>query len=388
MKIPTSNPCTIFYLDTSSCIGGAERSLLDLIERLDHSRFKPVVACPADGPLPQILKERGVEVHSCRFSGLGTPIRFLPEFFALKRFGLESHAVLIHGNSTLSVKHALFLGEILGIPNVVHVRDEMTDSNFFHRTWLRHSGCVVAISDAVRQALTHTVKPDCLKRIYNGIDTTRFHPGVDGSEVRREWQWPENTPVVGMVGRFSFEKGTNIFLEAASRIIHEFPQVRFIIVGDVVFSKNRMFKEKTLEKLHSLGLQDCVRLAGHREDVERLMAGMEILVVPSNREAFGRVAAEGGACGKPVVATSVGGLPEIVLDGETGIIVPPEDPDTMSTAVLRLLGDEQLRRTMGIKARERICRFFDVSKTVKEIEFLYDRLLCNMQSPLAVDPQW
>lgn len=371
----TSNPQTILYLNTSSCIGGAERSLLDLLEGIDLSRFRPVVACPDDGPLVQILRERGIGICCCNFSGLGTPTRFFSELLNLRRFAREYNVALIHGNSTLSVKHAMFLGRVLGVPSVAHVRDEIPPGASFYRLWLRYSDCVIAISDAAKKALINTVPPATLKRIYNGIDTKRFRPDLNRFDARREWQWPENTPIVGMVGRFSFEKGANTFLGAAFQVSLELPEVRFILVGDVVFSKNRIFKEEAIETAQRLHLLDRIKFVGEREDVETLMAGMDILIVPSTREAFGRVAAEAGACGKPVVATEVGGLPEIVMDGETGILVPPEDCDAMSAAILRLLQDEDLRRTMGIKARERICRFFDIRRTIDEIENIYRTLL-------------
>jgi len=369
------NVYSILYLNAGSQLGGAERSLIDLLKGLDRSRFRPLVACPDNGPLAQILRERGIGIYCCNFSGLSTPTRFFSELLNLRRFARERNVALIHGNSTLSVKHAMFLGWILGVPSVVHVRDEIPPGASFYRLWLRYSDCVIAVSDAVKKALINTVIPAALKRIYNGIDTKRFRPDLNGFDARREWQWPENTPIVGMVGRFSFEKGATTFLGAVFQASLEFPEVRFILVGDVVFSKNRKFKKGAIETAQRLQLLDRIKFVGEREDVETLMAGMDILVVPSTREAFGRVAAEAGACGKPVVATAVGGLPEIVMDGETGILVPPEDCDAMSAAILRLLRDEGLRRTMGIKARERICRFFDIRRTIDEIENLYDTLL-------------
>lgn len=371
----TSPPHTILYLNTSSSIGGAERSLLDLLTGMDRSRFCPVVACPDDGPLTHALNEKGVEVHSCGFSGLSTPFRFFSELLNLRRFSRERNVVLIHGNSTLAVKHTIFLGRVLGVPSVVHVRDEIPPGASFYRLWLCYSDCVIAISDAVKMALINTVTPAALKRIYNGINTERFRPDLNGFDARLEWQWPEKTPVVGMVGRFSFEKGVKTFIVAASQVVHEFPAARFILVGDVVFSKNRRFKEEAIATAHRLHLPDRIKFVGERENVETLMAGMDILIVPSTREAFGRVAAEAGACGKPVVATAVGGLSEIVKDGETGILVPPEDCNAMAAAILKLLKDEGLRRTMGIKARERICKLFDIRRTIDEIENLYRTLL-------------
>ncbi len=365
---------TIFYINAGARIGGAERSLLDLMKYLDRSRFLPVVACPDDGPLGGRILEMGIEVCYFNPAGLRTPGQFLNQLLKLRRFALVHGAAVVHGSSTLSAKHAALLGKLLGIPSVVHVRDQLPPGFSVYFIWLRMADRVIAISRAVlRRVQDAAVARAGL--IYNGIDAERFARPGDGAELRSEYGLTRNTPVVGMVGRFSFEKGVPDFLESAALVSRDIPEARFMIAGDAVFPGNRPLQDEAVKLAGNPLLRERVIFTGEREDIEALYAALDVVIVPSRREGFGRVAAEAGAAGKPVVATAVGGLPEIIADGETGILVPPRNPAAMAAAVIGLLRDGDLRRAMGGKARKRVGDFFDIRRTAAETENLYLSLL-------------
>lgn len=371
----TLTPKTILYLNTSSCIGGAERSLLEILQFIDKFKIHPIIACPTEGVLPSRIREMGIDIHFSRFESLRNPVKFISEIRELQIFAQNNDVSLIHSNSTLSAKHAMFLGKILKVPTVAHIRDFVPATDLFFRIWLYFIDRVVAISKSVERSLRHPCIPNCTQLIYNGVDTERFVPSHDAAAIRRLLDLPSDNLLVGTIGRFGADKGMASFVDAAHLILQEFPHVRFVVVGDAVFSENIHYQDEAVQKIMDLHIKDHVLCMGNREDVHEIMAALDIIVVPSLREPFGRVAAEAGACGKPVVASAVGGLAEIVRDSETGILVPPDDPIAMSSAILRLLHSEELRRTMGIKARERICKLFDIRRTVNEIENLYSSLL-------------
>jgi glycosyltransferase involved in cell wall biosynthesis len=182
--------------------------------------------------------------------------------------------------------------------------------------------------------------------IYNGIDIKRF-PG-DGKKVRAELRIAQQVPLVGFVGRMDEIKGPDRFVEAAKKIKAAYPQIHFVMVGD------GPMKEK-LTKM-AQGISD-LHFVGYREDIPDLIAALDIMLIPSLNDGFNLAAVEAMASGKPLVATCVGGLPEVV--GEGGILVESGDTERMSQEAVTLLNSSRLRKEMGAKGRKRTEVFFD-----------------------------
>ena len=373
---PHTRKTSILYLNVGSRLGGAERSLLDVLTFIDKGRFRPLVACP-EGPLSDRLREMGISVRQTRFEPLRSPAKFIRELHGLHGYALENAVDIIHSNSTLSIKHAMFLGKSLRIPSVAHIRDcvTKTESGWAFFTWLYFVDRVVAISRSVAQALPYSRTLHHTQVIYNGIDTQKFVPVSDAAAIRSRLGLPPNALVIGTVGRFGAEKGMSYFVEAAHLLLRQFPHLRFLMVGGAVFPENVRYQDEAIKKIRELHLEDRLLCTGDREDIQEVMNALDIVVVPSLREGFGRVAAEAGACGKPVIATHVGGLSEVIDDARTGILVPPADAQALSNAIGALVGNEARRMEMGSKARRHVCEFFDVRRTVREVESLYGSLL-------------
>jgi glycosyltransferase involved in cell wall biosynthesis len=203
-----------------------------------------------------------------------------------------------------------------------------------------------------------------------------FNPRRDGTTVRAELGLGPGVPLIGVVGRIAHWKGHKLFLHAAARVRESLPETRFLIVGDAVTSGDHRLKEELFQLVQVLGLEEAVIFTGVRSDVPEVMAALNILVLPSELpEPLGRVVLEAMATARPVVATRQGGPLEIVVDGETGYLVPPRDPQLMAEAILSLLQAPERARMMGRAGRTRCEQRFTVERTCRDIVHVYEAIL-------------
>jgi len=205
--------------------------------------------------------------------------------------------------------------------------------------------------------------------IHSGIDLIHFRSvQVNPAVKRKELGLPPEGPIIGTLGRLVPIKGQEWLLKAAPRVLAEFPQACFVIIGD-----GPMLGE--LRQLTSqLGIGLRVVFLGAREDVPECLAALDLFVLPSLNEGMGRALLEAMAVGCPVVATCVGGIPDIVADGATGLLVPPRDDRALAEAILTLLRDRSRRAAYGEAARRHVDGRFDVKTMVRSIEWLYDEV--------------
>jgi len=205
--------------------------------------------------------------------------------------------------------------------------------------------------------------------VYCGIDLTRFLScQIDVEAGRKKWQIAKDDLVVGMVSRLVPIKGVEYFIRAIPEIKKEMPRVKFLIVGDGPLKEG-------LEKLaENLGVGREIIFTGNRNDIPDFMAIFDVYVLTSLNEGLGRTLIEAMASGKCAVATRVGGVAEIVIDGETGILVEPKDPLGLKKAIVKLLTNKDLRDKMGNKAKERAKALFGVDTMIEKTEKLYQEL--------------
>jgi len=202
-----------------------------------------------------------------------------------------------------------------------------------------------------------------------GVDTGRFHPDVSGAAVRRELGM-ETASLVGLVANIRGSKGHNVFLDAARRVLTARPAARFLIVGDGVgFDDVR-------RRVHDLGLTSHVVMTGFRRDVPEVMAALDVLVLPSTRsEATSQVIPQALAVGTPVVATAVGGIPEIVKDGVTGRLVPPGEPAALAAAIEDMLTDVGRAHAMAHAGQALVRERFTVDAMMVATTTVYASLM-------------
>ncbi|TLY36745.1 MAG: glycosyltransferase family 4 protein [Nitrospirae bacterium] len=230
---------------------------------------------------------------------------------------------------------------------------------------------IVTLTDrgAEEHVRLHIAGMEKFVTIHSGIDLAHFRSvQVDPAVKRKELGLPPDGAIVGTVGRLVPIKGLEWLLKAAPQVLAQFPQACFVIIGDgPLLGELRQLTSK-------LGIGLRVVFLGAREDVPECLAALDLFVLPSLNEGMGRVLLEAMAVGCPVVATRVGGIPDIVADGTTGLLVPPRDERALAEAILTLLRDRSRRAAYGEAARRHIDGRFDVETMVRSVERLYDEV--------------
>ena len=228
---------------------------------------------------------------------------------------------------------------------------------------------VLTVIEKMDMLKYHICASDKIEVFHSGMDFSGFEKrGVDIVKSRSEFGIGAGDYVVGMIGRLEGIKGFEYFIDSAKIVLSSIPNTRFLIVGD------GSLRSSLEERSRHLGIEDKVIFTGWREDIPQIISVLDVLVLASLNEAVGRVLLEAGVAGKPAVATAVGGIPEIVKDGETGILVPPKDPERIAAAVTGPLKDARKRYAMGRAAKEWIKSNFNAEKMVSEIGNIYKEL--------------
>lgn len=230
---------------------------------------------------------------------------------------------------------------------------------------IRRADRVVAVSAARKAHLERSgCTPDRVVTIHNAVDMPGRVP-VDAASVRRALGLPVDRPVIAVVGRLSREKGQVYFVQAMAEVVQAVPGATGLIVGDG--PDERLLRARVA----ALGLQDVIHFAGYRRDMPQIYPAIDVLVLPSLSEGLPNVVLEAMAHARPVIATRVGGVPEVIEDGVTGVLVPPEDVHALSRASVKLLRLPMRRESMGRAARERVDREFCVRARAERILSVY-----------------
>lgn len=391
----------VLYVNPEGFIGGAERSLLLLLGTLDRSRFTPVLLTFAEGPLTEQARMMDVPVRSVPVSARvrrmtrlyrsylpGTYLRLLTSGAAavvrMQRVIREMDAQIVHTNGMKAHVLGGLAARLRRVPVVWHVRDFFpVGGQGFLLHWLARSLPIRIIANSGATAAQFFGSPRLeakVRCIPNGVDVTAFTPGYKRGRARREWGIPENTPLVGMVAHLTPWKGHRTFLRAASRVAAELPETRFVLVGGDLYGTDghHGYRDELAGLAGTLGLGRQLVFAGACEDVREVLADLDVVVhPPSQPEPFGRVLIEAMAMGRPVVASRVGGIPEVVEEGKTGVLVPPDDPEALAVAVVGLLKAPDLRASMGMAGRRRVEDLFTAEQHAVRVAAVYDEVLTD-----------
>lgn len=392
---PSKSPVGIAYVMPNLERGGTEKHVLDLAAGLDRGRFAPVVvATSAGGPLAEEFRRREVPVHVLEFPGLSLglhpvrtvrSLRLAAGFFRAFAGILKEHRVAIV-HSYLPVSN--ILGTAAGWFGRVPVR--IVSKRGLCRYKEGHP--VQTVLEDLANLLAHAVLVNSsavaeevrrherflgrkVRRVYNGIDGASPDPEAIG-RLFPELEGLDRGPVVACVANLFPYKGHRDLVSAARIVVDELPEVRFLLVG-----RDSGEGDRVRALVDSLRLARHLFLTGPRTDVPRILASVDLLVHPSHEEGFSNVVLEAMAAGKAVVATAVGGIPEAVVHGETGLLAPPRDPARLAAALLALLRDPGRARAMGEAGRRRVLERFPVAGMVDEMERTYRELLAGRAAP-------
>lgn len=224
------------------------------------------------------------------------------------------------------------------------------------------------------------MSPQRVPVIYPGVDTARFHPNVNGEPLRASADVPPSAPLVALIARFQRVKGHHTFQDMARLVLAQRPDCHFIIAGEETFgvSADQAYRDFILRAAQDDPLlRNRLHYIGFRADVEAVLCAADVVVCPSQFESFGKVNAEAMACARPVVSTWQGGPAEVVVEGETGYLVPPEDPSALAGRVLTLLDDPALRARLGQAGRARVLAHFSIEEAVRRTWALFEPLLAT-----------
>jgi glycosyltransferase involved in cell wall biosynthesis len=241
-------------------------------------------------------------------------------------------------------------------------------TNAFSRWKYRQVRAFICASHAICELLTRQgIDKDRLITVHEGVDLAHIK-AAPAASVHGTFWLPTNAPVIGCVGALVGHKGHRYLVDAAAQVVREVPDARFVILGE---GELRGSLEK---QIADLGLEKHVILAGFRTDVLSLLKGFDLFVMPSVTEGLGTSLLDAMACEKPIVASRIGGIPEVVVDGETGLLVPPKDADLLAEAIVRLLEDRALAASFASAGLARVHQSFTVERMVEQTRDVYQRL--------------
>jgi L-malate glycosyltransferase len=383
----------VLYVNHTGVVSGGERSLLTLLGALPKE-VHPLVACPR-GPLTAAVEQLGVPTSritgtagSLRLHPLHTP-QALAELataaMQVRRLARRHGAELVHANS-IRAGIVLGLARLAPAATVVHVRDCLPAGALTTATMrliAATSTTIIANSKYTARSVRSSAPNARVQVVYNPVDLERFDPArIDREQARHRLRAElgaqgERRLLLGVVAQISPWKGQDTAVEALRLLVQEGLDAHLLLIGSAKFAfratrfDNEAYLSRLQQRIATAGLGDRVSWLGERDDVPELMRALDILLLPSHEEPFGRSLIEAMALGVPVLATSVGGPGEIIEDGREGYLLPPLEPQAWAGAIRALAQEPALAAEMGRAGRRRVEQAFTVERHTAAILVAY-----------------
>ncbi|GAB4478106.1 MAG: hypothetical protein Kow00124_22060 [Anaerolineae bacterium] len=403
----------VLYFHHGGAIGGAPLSLLFLLQQLDRDRWEPVVIATRPGPVHDLYRQNNIPIyladevggHLDDFSHTTLEwynfrhwwplpsrlLRFPQAVRNARRIVERFQPDLVHINSSTLAVAALGTSQA-GVPLIWHIREPLARGYVgLRRAWLRRvidrtAARVIAIS---RYDASHLIPSDRIRVIYNFVDFSRFDRSLSGDGVRAELGIASSAPLILMLGGVAEPKGTLPLIEAMRLLLQRRPDARLLIAGPPPqvaqgagvrgLAKHLLrvdtYDRRVLAAVEQINPPGTVIFTGVRQDIPHLLAASDVLVFPSTVPHFARPVIEAAAMARPAVASNLGGPAELIVDGETGILVPPGDPSVLAGALLDLLGAPDQAAAMGEAAYCRARDLFNAERNAQATLAIYDELL-------------
>jgi len=387
MAIPDSGSrLKVAHVITRLCNGGAQENTLHTVRLLDPAKYKvDLISGPIAGPGGSIEEQvQAMDIEVIRVPELirdPSPAKDWAALRRLRRIFRQNRYDIVHTHTS----KAGYLGRIAaaqaGVPYIAHTPHGHVFHSYFDipTTWFfialeRHAaGKTNRIIGLTRREIEDHLQRGIGAReqyaeIFSGVDMAPYQNLANKrADQRAELGVSEDDVLVGGVGRLETVKGFTYFVDAARQLAQAHSRCQFVIVGDG--SLRRHLEESTGN------IRDRFRFLGWRNDVPAVMAALDVLVAPSLNEGMGRVVVEAGAAGTPVVASRVGGIPDLIDHDKTGILVEPRDAAAVAQAVSALIADPEKRRALGAQAREKMFPAYSLQNMVQRIEALYEEMV-------------
>ena len=364
----------ILHMISSSGMYGAEAVILNMSRTLNEGPHRSLLGVFLNSANPNLqlhesAAKEGIESHLIPCSGQIDRTAIV----SIRELAARTGADVVHAHGYKADLYVYFALRALGIPFVSTCHNWLDNDRmtYFYgvmdRFILRRYASIVAVSEDVRQrVLKAGVRAEKISLIRNGIDLRPFDHAA--AVVKEELGWSAY-PLVGLVGRLSKEKGIDIFLLAAARVLSQLPDAKFVVAGD---GPDRAELDALIDKL---GIRGSVRMLGRRDDMPSVFASLDVMVSASRQEGLPIAILEGMASRLPLVATTVGEVPTVILDGRTGVLVPAEDPELLAAAIIELLRDPAKRERFGSAARQLIQDEYSAARMTADYLRVYEEAL-------------
>ena len=355
-------------IDTAQSWRGGQNQVLLTARGMKARGHRVVVVCHPDGELRRRL---GTEIEAIPLVPRNEVD--LPAAWRLSRALKELQPDIVHAHDPHGVAMAaaaLSIGAPAPRPPLVAARrvDFHLKGNSFSKWKYRQVACFITASHAIREMLVEDGVPaDRVVTVHEGVNIERIER-VEPANIREEYWFPAHSLIVGNIAALVPHKGQKYLLDAAADVVREMPDARFLILGE------GELRHELEQQVKHLRLSQHVMLAGFRQDVLAALKALDLFVMSSVTEGLGTSLLDAMAARRPIVGTYAGGIPEVVVDGKTGLLVPPRDGRALGQAILTLLRDPERRERMADAGYRRVCAEFSVDRMVDETLAVYDRL--------------
>ena len=365
----------VLYVAWAPFFSGAERALLLTIRALDTTRYEPFVVAGTDGEFASQIRSLGVP---CQYTSLRQldrrrPIGGIVSVASVLAAAVRHRVSLIHSNDMPSFQPGGYAARILRIPALTHVRfpDKASGYRWFFRPGFSLALFVsrALMDDAVAEA------PDVFRErsavLHDCVEPQDPLPPDQIAAIRSELGLPSDRVLVAITGQVAEVKGIWDFVSAADLLVKRRSPAHFVVLGDDL-KTNGMTRREMETRVAALGLSSRFTFLGFRRDAPRIVQGFDIIAVPSLIEPLGNATLEAMAAGRPVIGSRVGGIPEMIVDGETGLLVPPSNPAGLADGIERLVNDAPLRERMSRAARSRAGTAFGMRTHASALAEFYE----------------
>jgi glycosyltransferase involved in cell wall biosynthesis len=377
----------ILYInEEAGSVGGGGTSLLHLFKGLDKRRFEPIILCPATWGLRAEAEKLGVRVVPTWLPSWtkGKSIPFIiPAILKLARFLYREKICLIIYCGIRQIPYGFFATKFVSTPSICRIGRGSVVKRWHLKAYLVNSpNCYIVPAENSRSILESAgIDGQRLTVIHHGLDLDEIHVSISKDEARKKLGVNPNFPMIVSLGRFVTAKGFEHLIQAVAIIKKTIPKIKCIIIAEKPKSttdeSSRKYYESLQALVDNLNLKENVDFVGFKYGAEKYLylSAMDVFVLPSIEEEFGIVLLEAMAMRRPMVASNVGGVPEIVVDGKTGLLVPSTNPYAISQAVIDLLLHLEKAKIMGEEGQKRVETYFTCEHEAREHEKLYETLL-------------
>ena len=366
----------VLYVHGVSQIGGAERELLTWLQFLDRTRIHPYVVCPDNGSLLAELEKLNIPYASITLPAwrkllhvFWRPLAIIRLINIIRRW----HIDVLHVNDYWWAPLGIIAGRLTGRPCFVHVRQEI-ERRKISQYWLNRGNPIVPVSHSIGDVLRKAgVSSENIHVLWSGIPVKNRTLPRSSPETSAILDKIKGTPVIGTVANLFPRKGLEYLVQALEGLAKDFPDIILVIVG----TGDEAYERQLLRQVEQLELTKHVLFAGFQDHPELFMVRFDVFVLPSVLEGFGIVLLEAMALGKPIVASKVGGIPEVIDHQKTGLLVRAADVEDLRKGLSALCENPEARKQMGVEAKKRVAEQFSLTVMMEGLYGLYEGVLAK-----------